>query len=410
MVGTIHSMRAKVAEICEKGIVQTRILTTIFTAMLSLSYRNNFKRLAEVAGCNENTIHNWMIRTDIDLTRFNKELIKREGGGDYVVLFDPSFISKSGKKTPGLGKYWSGQSGQVKHGLDAGCLAVGDKKHHTAYHLKAEYTPSPGELGAGGKTLVQHYTNLVCRNAAEIKEFGGFVVADAYFGTKTFVRGLQLEGLELVSCLKSNAVLHYEAERELGKKRRGRPAQKGERINWKDLRTDLICKVQEDGETRIRSGIVWSKSLRAKVLLVRVEFLNEKGEVRTTKLFFCTDLNKDWKWVWDSYRLRFQIEFQFRDGKQHLGLTHCQSTNKVKMENHLNLSLTSINLAKICHWKRDEASGAEPFSLPEIKSYYQNLNLLHRFTYALNLNPEDILNNPKIISILYSDTYENQAA
>jgi Transposase DDE domain len=117
-----------------------------------------------------------------------------------------------------------------------------------------------------------------------------------------------------------------------------------------------------------------------------------------------------WAWIWETYRLRFQIEFVFRDGKQHIGLTHCQSTNKVKMENHLNLSLTAVNVAKVCHWKHEMEGETEPFSMADIKSYYQNLNLLNRISCALNLNQEEILNNPKIINILFSSSYENIAA
>jgi hypothetical protein len=56
MVGTIHSIRTKVAEFSVSGVVRTRILQTIIAVMLSLNYRNNFKRLAEVIDCNENTV------------------------------------------------------------------------------------------------------------------------------------------------------------------------------------------------------------------------------------------------------------------------------------------------------------------------------------------------------------------
>jgi hypothetical protein len=403
-------MRTKIAEFSVTGIVCTRILRTIIAGMLSLNYRNNFKRLADVIDCNENTVHNWMKRSDLNLVKFNANLIKSVGSGHYAVAFDPSYISKSGKCTPGVGRYWSGQAGQVKYGLDAACLAVCDRKLHTAFHLNAAYTPSPSDLKASGKNLMSYYTEYVARHADRIIEFGGFVVADAYFGTKTFVNGLRGVGLHLVSSLKSNAVLHYEVQSLSGTRKRGRPAQKGIRIDWKNLDTSKIMVVKEDTETRVTSGIVWSKSLRKKVHLVRVEFLKEDGSVRATKLLFCTDLEKNWAWIWETYRLRFQIEFVFRDGKQHIGLTHCQSTNKVKMENHLNLSLTAVNVAKACHWKHEIDGEAEPFSMADIKSYYQNLNLLNRISCALNLNQEEILNNPKIINILLSSSYEKIAA
>ena len=34
---------------------------------------------------------------------FNKELVLDHGSGHYVIAFNPSYISKSGKKTPGVG-------------------------------------------------------------------------------------------------------------------------------------------------------------------------------------------------------------------------------------------------------------------------------------------------------------------
>jgi hypothetical protein len=37
---------------------------------------------------------------------FNKQLAISNGSGRFVIAFDPSYISKSGKQTPGLGRYW----------------------------------------------------------------------------------------------------------------------------------------------------------------------------------------------------------------------------------------------------------------------------------------------------------------
>jgi len=54
---------------------------------------------------------------------FNKELALSHGGNRFVIAIDPSYINKSGKKTPGLGWYWSGCAGQAKWGLEIGGLA-----------------------------------------------------------------------------------------------------------------------------------------------------------------------------------------------------------------------------------------------------------------------------------------------
>lgn len=35
-----------------------------------------------------------------------------------AIAIDPSYISKSGKRTPWIGYFWSGCAGQVKRGLE----------------------------------------------------------------------------------------------------------------------------------------------------------------------------------------------------------------------------------------------------------------------------------------------------
>ena len=64
-------------------------------------------------------------------------------------------------------------------------------------------------------------------------------------------------------------------------------------------------------------------------------------------LLACTDLELDAAKIIDYYKLRFQIEFLFRDAKQFTGLTHCQARSKEKLHFHFNLSLAAINLANL---------------------------------------------------------------
>lgn len=43
-------------------------------------------------------------------------------------------------------------------------------------------------------------------------------------------------------------------------------------------------------------------------------------------------------------------------------------------------------------------------------TYYHNLEMVERFSIALNLNPTLVKNNPKIIELLFSTSYEHIAA
>ena len=51
---------------------------------------------------------------------FNIELSSRlfKAGDRKAIAIDPSYISKSGKHTHGIGRFWSGCAQQVKHGLE----------------------------------------------------------------------------------------------------------------------------------------------------------------------------------------------------------------------------------------------------------------------------------------------------
>lgn len=409
MVGNRDSLSAMIGDLAGKKAVRRRILQTIFPLLLTFPWRANFKQLAKWGGCNEGTIHNWF-NSNLELLDFQRSLIDKNGSGTYCTLFDPSFLPKSGKCTPGLGRYWSGQAGAVKRGLELGVFAVGDIGHHTAFHLSASMTPSQADLKAQGKTLMSHYVSLVAERRADILRFGNFLAVDGYFGVSTFVKPVTQMGIEVISCLKSNSSLHYLPPPQSGKRGRGRPPVKGDKVQWSKVDEAALPLAFEDQDKRVRSGPVWVKCLQCVVMLVAVEYLRNDGSLQCRKLYFCTDTNKNWQWILERYSLRFQIEFLFRDAKQFTGLTHCQSTNQTKIENHVNLALGAVSVAKAAHWLPQIEEQRAAFSMAELKTYYHNLALLERFSVALNLNPTDIKNNPKIKELLFSTSYAACAA
>lgn len=408
MTGTKNSLLAKVQELCGTGAIRQRILQTIFPLLLTMPQRANFKQMARWSGRNEGTLHNWY-STELRLADFQRQLVDEVGSGEYCVLFDPSYLPKSGKKSPCLGPFWSGQAGAVKRGQEIGAFAVGDVVHHTAFHLDAALTPPAEELRRKGQTLMDHYVSQVERMRDHILHFGGFLAADGYFGASTFVNPVLKLGIQLISSFKANTALHYlPPPKKAGSK--GRPPVKGGKLSWGNLDLERMPLVSDQDGQRVHSGLVWVKCLGRVVRLVAVEYLKEDGSVRCRKLYFCTDTDKTWEWILEMYALRFQIEFLFRDAKQFTGLTHCQSTDKVKIENHINLSLATVSMAKAAHWLPIDKEQRGAFSMAELKTYYHNLDLVERFSAALNLDPTEIKNNPKIKQLLFSASYAAWAA
>ena len=86
----------------------------------------------------------------------------------------------------------------------------------------------------------------------------------------------------------------------------------------------------------------YSKALRRFVSLA----VPMDGRTDKWQLYFSTNEIQNALDVPDFYRTRFQLEFCFRDAKQHAGITNCQSTDFRKLAFHFNASLALINLAK----------------------------------------------------------------
>jgi hypothetical protein len=99
----------------------------------------NFLQLARNAKHKEQK-YRQQFEKQFDFLTFNKELVLSSGSGRYAIAFDPSYISKAGKKTQGVNWYWSGCANQTKWGLEIGGLAAIDIDNHITFHLEAVQT------------------------------------------------------------------------------------------------------------------------------------------------------------------------------------------------------------------------------------------------------------------------------
>lgn len=119
--------------------------------------------------------------------------------GLLAIAIDPSYISKSGKKTPHIGTFWSGCASSMKHGLEIMGLALVDVYANSCMMLRAHQTPSTGELKLRNMTLVQHYIAVIKRYKKDLLKVTDIVVADAFFSIRPFVDGIKEYGSHLVS-------------------------------------------------------------------------------------------------------------------------------------------------------------------------------------------------------------------
>lgn len=105
------------------------------------------------------------------------------------------------------------------------------------------------------------------------------------------------------------------------------------------------------------------------------------------------------------YRLRFQIEFIYRDAKQFTALQNCQVRSQNKLDFHFNMALTATNVAKAAHWLNIPKEQRGGFSMADIKTMNHNALLMDRFFSTFAVNPH-LKKNQKLVKelLLYGTT------
>lgn len=373
---------------------QRDFILEVFGLLLSIKGRINFLQLDRYGNYGEQHYRN-QFEKRFDFLGFNKELVDQHAGKDLTIAFDPSYVSKSGKSTPGVGWYWSGCAGQTKWGLEIGGIAAIDIDNHTAFHLEAVQTPSDLQ----STSLLDYYASTLVDRKQQLLSISKYLVADAYFSKHSFVSKLCENGFQVVSRLRDDANLEYKYNGS-PKSGRGRPKLYDGKVNYSDLKTDYFEIIEQNDKYIVYQAIVHAKSLKRDINLVIV-YTKKKKEKWSHKLYFCTDLDLSGKSVLDYYRTRFQIEFTYRDGKQFTGLNDCQARSENKLHFHFNASLTAINLAKTAHWISTPKQERKAFSMSSVKTVYHNELLLNRFFSVFGKTPNTLKNKIKIRELLY---------
>lgn len=132
----------------------------------------------------------------------------RGGSRRMGIAIDPSYIPKTGKRTPHIGTFWSGCAGAVKHGLEILGIGLIDVDLHDFMMLRAVQTALEKGREKDEMTLYQWYAKVLQDNKDKLQRVSRYIVSDAAFSKKTFVDLILPDEFHLVSRLRSDAVLH----------------------------------------------------------------------------------------------------------------------------------------------------------------------------------------------------------
>lgn len=88
---------------------QQKFLCHVMRVMLRVPGRVTFRNLSRDSPYHEKTFARWFER-DVDFVSLNHAAIVDvvSAHHEHVLAFDPSFVPKSGKQTPGLDMFWNG--------------------------------------------------------------------------------------------------------------------------------------------------------------------------------------------------------------------------------------------------------------------------------------------------------------
>lgn len=367
-----------------------KFLVHLTLLYLSMRGRKNFLMMERYGEYSEQTYRQHFSKPH-DFKAFNLELVKRYCGKALAWVFDPSYINKSGKHTPGVGYFWSGCAQAIKWGLELSALGLLDLENQTAMHYHACRTV----FVKGEDSLRAWYAKLLIEQAGQMLEVSKKIVFDAFFSKITFVDPICRAGFTLISRLQHNVYMRYAY---IGQQKGGRGAHKkfDGRIDVKNLSDKHFTQIQKNDEQAVYEGIAHIRCLKRWCKVVIVHTLKENGVVKSATIYFSTDPQMPGLEVLQIYNSRYHIEFVFRDAKGHLGLEDCQSRQGEALDFHFNTALTTLNVAKAHHWLSIEKEQRPPFSIADIKTQYINELLLDRLICIYGKCPSVEKNKPEI--------------
>ena len=355
---------------------QSKFIVKILLLFLCMRGRHNFLQMSREGSLNEKS-YRYQFEKEFDWLEFNAKLVKEYSSGELILGFDPSFINKSGRHSPGIGYFYSGCQGSYKRGLELGGFAALDIQQHLAYHLVADQSPSAKRDRINeSETLVDHYAKLVLQRSNKLKELSRTMVFDAYFTKKKFVDVVVDEaGFEMIGRMRDDANLKY-IFKGRQKKGKGRPKKYAGKVDTKNIDKRRLKLVSTSDNYKIFTGVLYSVGLKRNIRVAFVEH-NVKDKV-IKKIYFSSSTDRDAEKLLKYYRLRFQIEYIFRDAKQHTGLEHCQARSKNKFNFHYNASMTAVSVAKVIARGSQDKVSRISISVADVKTECQNRNLINR--------------------------------
>lgn len=355
---------------------QRDFIAALLMNLMRLRGKANYRNLSRYSDYHEKTYSRWFSR-DFDFVKFNSLSLEHLTDKKLILAVDCSFISKSGKHTYGLDKFYNGKQGKAEKGLEISTLALVDVDYNTAYNLSTRQTCPVTEPN---ETRVDQYLSHIKQDYMSLPKCIRYLVADGYYAKTKFINGVTDLGLEFIGKLRHDANLrrlYHGVQKPFG-----RHKLYDGKVKFDDLsRFDLIDEIEG---TKLYTAIVNSPCFKRNLRIVYL--VKQVGKKVRTALLFSTDLELAAKEIYRFYKARFQIEFLFRDAKQFTGLNDCQARGRQALNFHFNAAMTALNLIKLQDRLQGSFNQRHVISIASWNIRNANVHLLERFSSWLGFD------------------------
>ncbi len=196
-------------------------------------------------------------------------------------------------------------------------------------------------------------------------------------------------GLHLISKLRYDSALYFRYDGPYAGS--GAPRKYGDKINYADIPEQYLKATTTEKE--IRTDMYQTEMLHQEFAQALNVVIIVKTHIKTGGwahvVLFSSDLTRDYECLIDYYRLRFQIEFNFRDAKQYWGLEDFMNVKETAVTNAANLALFMVNVSQLL--LRDFRQQGSTVNVLDLKAYYRGHKYVTETLKWLPKKPEPIL-------------------
>ena len=344
---------------------------------------------------------------------------------EYIVAGDEVVVSKAGKETHGLDRFFSGLQQRVIPSLSFFAFSLVNVREERSYPLQAVQVVKSAEekvaskikaeakkvkktadkkkpgrpKGSKNKDKQEVVLNAellrIQKALKSLLETVGtaitlkYVALDGHFGNYPSAFMVRQEKLHLISKLRSDAAIYPAFEGEYCGI--GRPAKYGEKIDVCKLDPKYLqeTSTEEALRTDIYQGQFYNKEFAFALNVVIMVKTNLETNARAHVILFSTDLEQAYEKIIKFYSLRFQIEFNFRDAKQYWGLEDFMNIKETAVTNAANLSFFMVNFSQalLLPFRQEQLD----YSVLDLKSQYRGYRYASETINMLPEKPDAIL-------------------